>query len=54
MFLCGSLGIAFPFLSLSQENSEPEQFNFNLWKNSTPWTKHSAKTDWWGRGAGTF
>lgn len=43
MFLCGSLGIVLPFLSLSQENSEPEQFN--LWKNSNPWNKHSAKID---------
>lgn len=35
MFLCGSLGIVLPVLSLSQENSEPEQFRFNVWKNYT-------------------
>lgn len=46
MFLCGSLGIVLPFLFLSQENSEPEQFNLNLWKNWTWWAKHSATTVW--------
>lgn len=43
MFLCGSLGTVLPFLSLSQENSEAEQFIFNLWENYTQQTKGSAK-----------
>lgn len=53
MFLCGSLGIVLPFLFLSQENSEPEQFNFNLWKTKLS-EPNTVQRQFWGGGKSTL